>query len=535
MAATESWNAGLSDGRISLRALLQTVIAEADRYRLVFIALLLLQIVAYSYFFTEMTLTDHTFPNSRLYDYPSFKTSGEGRWLADLIILAQGGSGVQSLQMIGAALLQALNGILFARLVGLQRKTDVFLLAGVLCLYPAFLDYYSFAADHISFVIADTFVILGSLVWVRSRRDPTRILGASTFYFMALATYAPKIASVSVFLLFNLILVLTVHAVRRRSAPDAEPPAAVLREVLLTPAPLLLSAVLFWLSSKVVITAPIWPSTRLNGVGQAIEEVGESYRTFFDYLASGVGGVPRGVLGLIPLILVALGLLALLAWPGRDRSVRLALLAAVLLVPVAVNAANIVNSATPTDSGRFYAAYGYALLFFLGLALQPRSLRWAALPLAWLLLWFFLVLGTQQSNAAQLKTTYELNMINRVLVRVEPLLGTPMKERTALVVIGRYPTFRLADFVRWPSAKDAPHMLTTEAFASYRQAEILNFFLGKERLRQPTEAEKQSALLLAKDVRPWPSPDAVFLDGRTVVVALQPYGQDVPVSWTSNG
>ncbi len=533
MSATESWNAGLSYGRISLRALLRTFIAWAARYRLVFIALLLLQIVAYSYFFTEMTLTDHTFPNSRLYDYPSFKTSGEGRWLADLIILAQGGSGVQSLQMIGAALLQALNGILFARLVGLQRKMHVFLLAGILCLYPAFLDYYSFAADHISFVIADTFVILGSLVWVLSRRDPTRILGTSTFYFMALATYAPKIASVSVFLLFNLILVLTVHAVRRRSAPDAEPPA-VLREALLAPAPLLLSAVLFWISSKVVITAPIWPSTRLNGAGQAIEEVGESYRTFFDYLASGVGGVPRGVLGLIPLILVALGLLALQAWPGLDRSVRLALLAAVLLVPVAVNAANIVNSATPTDSGRFYAAHGYALLFFLGLALQPRSLRWAALPLAWLLLWFFLVLGTQQSNAAQLKTTYELNMINRVLVRVEPLLGTPIKERTALVVIGRYPPFRIADFVRWPSVKDAPHMLTTEAFASYRQIEILNFLLGENLLRRPSEKEKQVALNQAEKVSPWPADTSVFLSGKSVVVLLQHHRPDGPVTWTQD-
>jgi hypothetical protein len=522
MGMTRTWTARRSDTKTAVGTLLQSLIAGADRYRLVFIALLLLQFVAYSYFFTEMTFTDHTFPNTMLYgDYPTFKTSSEGRWLADLIILAQGGSGVQSVQMIGAAMLQALNGILFARLVGLQGKVYVFLLAGIVCLYPAFLDYYSFAADHISFVIGDTFVIIGSLVWVRSRHDFTRILGTSTFYFLALSTYAPKIALVSVFTLFNLVLMLKVHAVRR--------------EVLLTPAPLLLSAVLFWLVSKVVVTDPIVRSTHVNGVGETIGQITISYTKFFDYLASSVGGVPKGgLLGLIPLILVALGLIALLARSGRDQSVHLALFAAVLLVPVAVNGSNIVNILTPSDGGRFYAAYGYALFFFLGHALQPRALRWAALPLAWLLLWFFLVFGTQASNAAQLKTTYELNMINRILVRVEPLLGLPTKERTALVVIGRYPPFRFADFVRWPPTTDAPTM-NREAFALFRQAEILNFFLGNKQFRQPTTDEQKSAILRAvsKDVKPWPSAGSVFLDGKTVVVSLQSYGPDVPVTWST--
>ena len=52
--------------------------------------LMILQILAYSYFFTTVVFTDHTIPNTWLYDYATFKTRLEGRWLVDLIIAADG-------------------------------------------------------------------------------------------------------------------------------------------------------------------------------------------------------------------------------------------------------------------------------------------------------------------------------------------------------------------------------------------------------------------------------------------------------------
>src|SRR5215831_10886376 len=55
-------------------------------YAGVFAGLLGLQLITYTYFFTSLIFTDHTFPNSGIYPYPSFKTVGEGRWLADFII-----------------------------------------------------------------------------------------------------------------------------------------------------------------------------------------------------------------------------------------------------------------------------------------------------------------------------------------------------------------------------------------------------------------------------------------------------------------
>ncbi|MCX5949124.1 MAG: hypothetical protein NTY67_13430 [Cyanobacteria bacterium] len=90
------------------------------RQRGMLAALVLLQVVAYGYLFTVPIFSDHTFPNSWLYPYPSFKTDGEGRWLADLVIMLQGGSGVPSVQMAGAAMLQACNAILFSSLLGLR-------------------------------------------------------------------------------------------------------------------------------------------------------------------------------------------------------------------------------------------------------------------------------------------------------------------------------------------------------------------------------------------------------------------------------
>lgn len=87
----------------------------------------LAQIAVYTYFYTTVTFTNHTFPNVWLYAYPSFKTQSEGRWLADLLIQAGGGAGTQSFQMAIATVLQAVNGILLARWLYLRRQSDILL------------------------------------------------------------------------------------------------------------------------------------------------------------------------------------------------------------------------------------------------------------------------------------------------------------------------------------------------------------------------------------------------------------------------
>ena len=54
----------------STRTRIQQVI---DEYSLVFVVLLALQFITYGYYFTTLIFTNHTFPNSLLYQYPSFE------------------------------------------------------------------------------------------------------------------------------------------------------------------------------------------------------------------------------------------------------------------------------------------------------------------------------------------------------------------------------------------------------------------------------------------------------------------------------
>ena len=71
-------------------SILQRCHAACRQYGGVLAALVALQIVVYSYFFTTVILTDHTFPNTWVQPYPSHRTRDEGRWLQDLIIFFQG-------------------------------------------------------------------------------------------------------------------------------------------------------------------------------------------------------------------------------------------------------------------------------------------------------------------------------------------------------------------------------------------------------------------------------------------------------------
>ena len=510
-------------------------LAKLRRHRGMLAALLLLQIVAYGYLFTVPIFTDHTFPNSWLYPYPSFKTDGEGRWLADLVIMLQGGSGVPSVQMAGAALFQAINAILFASLLGLRGGLALFLLGGLICLHPALLDYYSFAADHLSFVLGDSFALLAAWLLLSRRSAAVRLGGAALLNLLALGLYGPKISLVLVLALLVIVLRLV----------DAEPAqagqrgrigrhllAGIAAEIAVLGGSLLLAVLAFGLSAKLLIRHPILPGAHLNSLAEMATAVVESYGKCLRYL-SGMAGLPAGALQLLPLLIVLLGLLGLAARLRRHRwPQRAVVVVALLLLPVALNGAAIINNASPADRGRFVAAYAYALVFFLAQARRLPRLRRPTLALAALVLWFFLSLAMQQANAAQFKSTYDLSMINRILTRLEPLITTSSDQPAQpLLIDGRYPAFSLDPYVRWPGSIDAPHLLACDTFAPYRQTEMLNYLLGRSLLRQPTTAEIDHALPQIRQAPAWPAPESVFRDGRTIVVTLEPWRAELPMTW----
>ncbi|MCX5949123.1 MAG: hypothetical protein NTY67_13425 [Cyanobacteria bacterium] len=402
-------------------------------------------------------------------------------------------------------------------------------MGGLICLHPAFLDYYSFAADHLSFVLGDSCALLAAWVLL-SRRSAVFCLGfASLFNLLALALYGPKIALT----LLMALLVVILHLVD--GEPAAQSRRARLTQLAVVGGSVLLAALAFAISARLVIHHPILPGAHVNSLAEMTAAVVESYGKGLRYL-NGMAGLPSGALRLLPLLIVAAGLLSLAGRMGRLGWLERAwVLVALALLPVALNGAAIINNSSPSDRGRFVAAYAYGLVFFLAQALRLPRLRRPVLAGAGLLLWLFLCLAMQQANAAHFKSTYELSMISRILTRLEPLIKTTSGQpQQPVLIVGRYPSFALDPYVRWPGSIDAPHLLTCDIFAPYRQTEMLNFLLGRALLRRPAAAEIDHALPRIQATAAWPAPESVFLDGDTIVVTLEPWRADVAMTWADN-
>jgi hypothetical protein len=491
---------------------------------------MLLQVAAYGYFFTTVVFTNHTIPNVWQYAYPSFKTVGEGRWMADLIIQAQGGSGVQSFQMILATALQAFNGILLARTVGARGKLATFGLAAVLCLYPAFLDYYSFSIDHLTFVLGDTFALLGARALLGPGGAARRAGAAALLFLLAIAAYQPKIAMVGLMAATALLL--------RDAGPGAtesgdRPPRGLLGDLLAATVAVAAAVALYWLSAKVSIRTDLGLRTHLNRLPEAVREVGRAYPRAIDYFTGGATGLPRALRAL-PAVGLLLGIGVALQRARRAGAA--SLLAAALVVgalPPVLYASYVVNDQSWEGAGRILAANGYALVLFLGVGLQARWVRGGSAAIAAVCLYFFLVLATQESNAAAFKTIYDLGYIGRIASRAELVLGPPDPTRRALVVVGHYPEFGRTAYGRNLPGGPVAHV-STPAFECYRQTGILNFVLGREAFRSPTKAEVERALDSARGRPTWPASEAVYRLDDSVVVLLETYRPGVSLTWTSD-
>lgn len=190
------------------------------------------------------------------------------------------------------------------------------------------------------------------------------------------------------------------------------------------------------------------------------------------------------------------------------------------LIPIALQAPWIINNEAWRHAGRIQSANGYLIVFLLGCIFRFGSrLRPAGIGLASILIYFFFVHATQQTNYILMKSTYELNFMNRLASRVESLVANP-ESKTALVVVGRIPPLNISSYVRHPDK--AVHITESETFADYRQVEFLNFFLGRKILRMPNPSEVSKALELASSgLAPWPSPQSVAVLGDSIVVIMQ--------------
>jgi hypothetical protein len=528
-AASWLWDPIKERGRRWLNAIEIELQDWKSRYTIVFCVLIGLQFLAYTYFYTIPTFTDHTFPNVTLYRYPSHKTVEEGRWLADLIIFIQGGSGVQSFQMICATVLQALNGILFARFLGLRSKYAILGIAAIICLHPTFLDYYSFSIDHITFVLGDTFTILGAGVLIRERNFWLRIAKASFLFLLTIASYQPKLALVS-FLALSAVLVRLTNPTKADTA--LSPARQVILHTLAAVAALVTAISLYWVTAKLLITEDLGLRTHTNTPREAIDAALDSYGKFIVYFTTGFPGMPHSI-QFLPALAMVIGAAVLLVQAWRRGSVIFMWSIIMLgLMPVTLRVAFEINKLTPEGRGRILAVAAYCFVFFLVYGFRMKVARVVNTFVACICLYGFFVLATQESNAAVLKTAYETNFLNRIVARAEMVMNGPSPKPRPFVVAGHIPPFTSSLYARHPLTNSAEVHGT--AFPIYREREILNFFLGRDEVRLPTDGEVALALESMKGRSPWPAAESVYLVNDTLVVLLEAYKPGLMITSAPN-
>jgi hypothetical protein len=495
----------------------------------VLLAVITIQAIVYSYLFTGITFTDHTLGHSKILTYPSYITKTEGRWMQDILINLQGGSGNQSVQMIIAAMLQAVNGTLFAHWLNLKRQFHVFLIAALLCLFPPFLDYYGFPRDNFNFVFGDTLCILGA--YLLKRGTLISALSSSLFYWLSLSIYQPKIALVALTAIGCIILRATEENTGKRTIGNWQ----LLKEFSLPSLSIAIALTFYWLSYKFFAVDSYGNYTHINNLEEIITELSKAYSKTLQYFSGDIGGLPLN-LRFLPLIIIAAGASRAVAIVMHTKGKLAAFMVgiSILLGPAAINATWIINREAWLSPGRMYTAYAYFFVLFLSFLLLWKFLQRIAEITALTISYFLFILASQQANALEIRNAYEISFINRIVHRVETLIPAPTATGTkpALVVVGEIPNFEFSRHVRFPPKFGVSHALNYWTFATYNHVDMINFFLGRDAVRAPTNSEKQEVIDESSNVQPWPNQQATFISpSKAIGVVLEKHRPGGSVTW----
>ncbi|EKD99831.1 MAG: hypothetical protein ACD_22C00169G0001 [uncultured bacterium] len=478
--------------------------------------------IAYSYFFTQIGFSNHTFPQVWTYSYPSYRTTQEGRWFQDLIISFLGGVGVTSSQMYIATALQTFNSILFAEMVGASRRFSIFLAAVFLGVYPAFCDRYIFPGSQIPFAIADTLAVLSVFVLSREKTAWKALAGSSLLLVLCLATYQPNIALVAFLLLTHCILMILRAEEGIKDFP--------LRGITIATGALLLGTLGYYVTVKMTIPVGATNRSHINDLAGIVQQLKGAYSAFVSYFTVESDYLPIK-LRWLPLSVTLIGafLILLASWRKGILSV-ISVLVMLGLIPIALRASFVINSETFAHVGRVVFPYGFALLFFLLYIGSRNSLKNVSYLISVVFIYFFTITVTQETNAAYLKMIFDTNKINRIAQRIEAVLPTLYTTKHTIVIVGKL-GLENQKFKQYPNAGNGAHS-NSETFANYRQTEILNFYFGRDVVVTPTVNQLDRILPTALARRPWPAPESVYVTEDVLVVLLQEYKPGVLVTWS---
>ena len=496
--------------------------------KVIFWAAYTVTLISYSYLFTSIGFTNHTFPEAWTYSLPSYRTVREGRWFSDFLRWLLGGAGVQSSQMYVSVGLFIVVAIVVAGMFGAEGGAATFLAVVFLNLYPANLDRYSFPGCEIVFVAADAFAVLGVLVLSRQKTAWKAAAGAVPLFVLSFATYQPAVA-LAAFLVLAHCLMLVLGR-RGHGRPGTLP----WERITTAGGALVLGSGLYYATAKMTTDIGAYARTQVNGLHEILGQIGGSYPALVHYFSSGSDYLPVSLRG-VPLAMVLLGAFLLLreAW-GKGAASFLASAFFLGAMPVALRASYIINSRSFEHVGRIVHPYGFALLFFLlAVCTAERSgkiLRIAGLSALTVLISFSFILATQETNKMYLKMIFDTNKINRIAARIEEAVPDLYDRKAAIVVIGNLPMGG-KKFTGQPNKGNSAEA-DNETFATYRQPQILNFYFGREIFVRPTSRQRDRAILSSRGRRPWPSPESIYVDDDVVVVLLEKYRPGVSITWT---
>jgi hypothetical protein len=491
----------------------------------------LLTVIVYSYFFTTLIFTDHTFPNVFIFDFPSYQTTSEGRWFGDIICWLVGGSGVQPLQIALATGLQITNAFLFVTVLQVHNRFYLFLAAAFVALHPAFLDYYSYSIEHLPLTLGDTMALLGI---VALDRTPSRRLGVALgilCFVLTLAVYQPKIALVALLLLIWCLQGTSLLPARGSADSRTMRPVSrlLISRILLAACTFVAALGLYYVSAKLVVTVKSG-KTEINDLHEMLQALLRAYPETLANFTTRVDYVPR-VARFVPFLGIVLGIAAVMrrAW-NIHKGFAVYALVLIALFPAALQLSFIINKFTWQNAGRSLSPHAYGLLFFLASAWSLP--KWRQLPtvLVAILVYSFGILGSQAANSAALKNVFDVAKVNRIVARVESVAPDLYRQQLPMVIIGELdlePEGRLRKFA---NRLYGANVITNEAFVYYRQPELLNFFLGHTAVVRPNKLQVDAALASLPGRRPWPAPEAVYMHDGVIVVLLQSYSPSIPIT-----
>lgn len=507
-------------------------------YIKVFFIVFTINLLAYGYLFFDYIYTNHTFPNIYQQNWPSYRTF-EGRWMADIIYMMFGGSGIPFLNLTLAVVFQIFNGILFAKVINKVDNISVLISAIIISLHPFILDYYGFGGDHLIFVLGDTFALLA--VYINKYKLKGIVLSV-ILIILSLSCYQPKISLIST--LFVIYILNNLASWNGKG----DTILSLTREIGLSCLTILLGAFLYFIIYKIQVLFFYVPNSEhflkrnyINNwneilVATKLILANITQRLFFE--DSFVFPYSRQFLGVIVLLSVTL-IMFHICKISENIKLRYPAIAytifSIISLPIAAYASFIISKNSYWDSGRFFVVFPYITAFFLliiySYAKSTKS-QLILLIVACLYAYNFVITNAKSTHFAYIRTIHEFQFVNRIVTRIENLISDKNTNKYQLVIFGDIP--EVPQLIA-KHKKSISSNIEKKGVIFYRQVEYLNYILGKNILHYPTKKSVYSARNYAEKHDVWPSKESVALVNNVIIVILQKPSKSTDVTMTVNG